>query len=461
MKRFKVDYYLLLIFLLILIVFKAPSFAFLFIIPILSISYYRIIVKRDITTVLILMLSARLIMGPFIINNNLSFNILNILCNYIPIVIILGFNLISLKTLNVKKLWSLKWTLLFIVFLYFFGLFNVSYSLSVFTEEILPLSLFFIVIITNSEQSIKYEYLLNFFRYTFLACLVVYLSPHFYDQMYLLFADGIIFKKKVSDIALRVFRSIPRNTGFVFDFRIMGQLACIYLIILHYLKKRDNYWDVVLLCLVGLITFSRGPLLILILLLIGVYAPTKIRLTKKLIILTVCFFVLMVMGIFYGLNNKNIQKFVKTFNPFAKDNAISQRGIFINYALNRFSEQPFGAGIGALSSSKADVVIFAGYTNRHKEKPDKVFYHKVGDAYLALSLAEKGIIGFILFLLSLIEIFYSKRNRVSLFFLVGLMINLIGTDIPKQGFYYFVIIIIYYGLSQKKILIDNLPKIST
>ena len=68
-----------------------------------------------------------------------------------------------------------------------------------------------------------------------------------------------------------------------------------------------------------------------------------------------------------------------------------------------------------------------------------------------MSLAEKGIIGFILFLLSLNEIFYSNRNRVSLFFFIGLILNLIGTDIPKQGFYYFVIILIYYGTSQLNI----------
>ena len=94
------------------------------------------------------------------------------------------------------------------------------------------------------------------------------------------------------------------------------------------------------------------------------------------------------------------------------------------------------------------IKIFTGYT-RHKGRIIYTnYYYKVTDAYLAMSLAEKGIIGFVLFALSLIEIFYSNRNKVSLFFLLGLIINLIGTDIPKQGFYYFVIILIYYGLSQ-------------
>ena len=87
----------------------------------------------------------------------------------------------------------------------------------------------------------------------------------------------------------------------------------------------------------------------------------------------------------------------------------------------------------------------------HKKVPDKVIYNKVGDAYLALSLAEKGIIGFVLMLLSFNEIFYSNRNRLSLFFLIGFYINLIGTDIPKQGFFYFIILIVYYGASQIQI----------
>ncbi|GGG36550.1 hypothetical protein GCM10010976_05280 [Bizionia arctica] len=265
--------------------------------------------------------------------------------------------------------------------------------------------------------------------------------------MYNLFSGGIIFKEPTYTIDLGVNRAIPRNMGFVFDFRIMTQLACLYLILLYYLNKTKNYWDVALLIAVAVTTFSRGPLIILALLLLAVYLPKKIKITKRVLLVAFTSFIVLIGSIVYVLNDDNLQKFISTFNPFAEKNAFSQRGIFMEYSLNKFYENPFGNGIGALSSPNADNKIYAGITNLHKEIPDKVFYYSVTDTYLAMSLAEKGIIGFVLMLLSFTEIFYSKRNRISLMFLIGFYINLIGTDIPKQGFYYFVIILVYYGLS--------------
>lgn len=454
LKKFKVDYYLLLIFGLIVVLYKADAFAPVFIIPILIISYYRILAKQDFTTVLILMLSARLIMGPLAPGNPIVFNILNLLCNYIPIGLILLFNYYKLRTIDLSRIQNLQWTILFVLFILIYSIFSLPYSLSVFTEETLPLVLFLLVTLFAVENSINFNYLLKFFRYTFIACIVIYLSPYFYEQSRHLFLDGIIFKEEIARIVLKVSREIPRNTGFVFDFRILGQLSCIYLLILYYTKRTSNYWDILLLTLVCILTFSRGPLIILIFLYLGIFLPDRIKLTKRLLAISGLSFVLLTGTIIYALNNETILKFVQTLNPLNKENAISQRGAFINYSLDRFYEKPLGSGIGALSAPEADVKVFAGYTNFHKKVPDKIFYYKVGDAYLALSLAEKGIIGFILLILSLLEIFYHNRNRVSLFFTLGLFINLIGTDIPKQGFYYFVIIIVYYGLSQ----VNNVPK---
>ena len=450
LNSFKIDYYLALIFCLIIVLYKADVYAPIFIIPILLISYYRIILKQDIVVVIILMLSARLIMGPIMPRNPLVFTVFNLICNYIPVLIILIYNYYKLNTISIQRLNNLKWTILLVIFTLAYSVLSIPYSFSVFTVETLPTALFLLLALCKAEKKINFNYLLKFFRYTFIACVIIYVSPYFYEQSLHLFLDDIIFKDDISRMILRVARKIPRNTGFVFDFRIMGQLACLYLLALYYTNNKDKYWDVTLLSLVCLLTFSRGPILILILLLIAVYSPQKLRITKKGITLFFISMTLIFVGIIYSTQNETIQKFAKTFNPIAKGNAISQRGAFISYSLNKFYENPFGSGIGALSSTKANNKIFAGYTNLHKKVPDKVFYYKVGDAYLAMSLAEKGIIGFILLLLSLVEIFYSKKDRVSLFFTIGLFINLIGTDIPKQGPYYLVILLVYYGLSQSK-----------
>jgi|GEM_PF-3415324 len=444
----KFDLYLSLIFALIILLYSAYDYAPVLIIPVLFISYKRILSKRDITTALILMLISRLIMGPFIPGSNLSFNILNILCNYLPLTIIVSYRFLTLRTIKAEKTRRVKWTILYVGFLFFLSLFHITFAISVFAEEILPIALFLLVVLINEENHIDFDYLLKFFRYSFLACLIIYLLPNFAHRSWELFGLGIVFKEAIPYMILSVFRDIPRNTGFVFDFRILGQLACIYLILLYYLGKTKNYWDVALLSTVCLITFSRGPILILILILIAIYAPHRNTITKRQIVIIGASFMVVLAVAIYSLNNKTIDKFITSFNPVSKENAISQRSAFITYSLDRFYEKPYGNGIGALSSDEANVRVFAGYTNLHKEVPDKVIYNKVGDAYWALSLAEKGIIGFVLMLLSFGEIFYFNRNRISLFFMIGFFINLIGTDIPKQGFFYFVIILIYFGVSQ-------------
>ena len=163
----------------------------------------------------------------------------------------------------------------------------------------------------------------------------------------------------------------------------------------------------------------------------------------------------------YNKKSDVINQYITTYNPFTENNALSQRGGFISYSMDYFYKNPLGQGLGYMSSEDAGHKIFTGYT-RHKGRIIYTnYYYKVTDAYLAMSLAEKGVIGFVLFTLSLIEIFYSNRNRVSLFFLLGLMINLIGTDIPKQGFYYLTFILIYYGICQKRPMEVNTTKFSS
>ena len=449
LNKIKLDVYLTLIFILILIVFKCPEFAPIIIIPVLLIAYYKILIQRDITAVIILMLSARLIMGPFIPGSNMSFNILNILCNYLPTLIIIVYGYLGVKTVDYKRLNSIKWTATYIVFLLFFGVLLPRYTKVVFAREILPVIFFFILVLIKADKNLNYEYLLKFFRYSFIACIIVYLSPFFANQMKFLFSEGIIFKDKLYQIALFIKQTIPRNTGFVFDFRIMGQLGSLYLLLLYYLGKKKNYFDLFLLITITITTFSRGPILIMALLLFAIYGPQKLKITKKDLSIGLVTLLLLIFGSIYLYNKKSdvIKEYIATYNPFSENNAVSQRGAFIAYSMDYFYKNPLGHGLGYMSSKDAGHEIFSGYQRHQGRIQFAVIYTGVTDAYYAMSLAEKGIIGFILFLLSFIEIFYANRNRVSLFFLLGLLINLIGTDIPKQGFYYFVLILVYFGLS--------------
>ena len=447
--KLKFDLYLSLIFVLIIVVYNAPYFSYLPIIPILLISYYRIIVKRDITTVLILMLIARLIMGPFMIHSELSFNILNILCNYLPVTIIIAYRYIGRNAFEKERFLSLKYTILYVLFLLIFSLFTFKYAISVFPKEILPLLLFVILILVKTDEKIDYFYLLKFFRYGFLASLIIYVNPNFGDQIIHLSNDTIIFKERVQNVInFFVRRTIPRNTGFIYDFRIMGQLASIYLLLLYYLGKKKSYFDLFLLITVAILTFSRGPIVLLGLLLFAIYVYRKVKFTRRIFFASVATIIVLVIGIIYIANNDVIKNHLATYNPISKDGAISQRSMFLDYSWEKFKEKPLGNGIGSLSSPEANNKIYAGITNLHKAIPDKVYYYTVTDAYLAMSLAEKGIVGFLLMLISFSEIFYSNKSKIGLFFLFGFYINLIGTDVPKQGFFYFAILMIYYGLSQ-------------
>lgn len=398
------------------------------------------------------MICARLIMGPFIPGSHISFNILNLICNYLPLLIIMVYSYLGVNKLDLFRLKSLKWTALYIIFLLGFGLILPRYTNAVIVTEMLPLILFFFLVIVKAEQSINYEYLLKFFRYTFIASLIVYLSSSFGLQMTNLFAKGIIFKEELTDISLFVKRTIPRNTGFVFDFRIMGQLAILYLLLLYYLGKKNHYFDLFLLVTIAITTFSRGPILIMLLLLIAIYGPEKFKITKSTITIGCVSIIFLLIGGVYLYNTKSevINKYIATYNPFSENNAISQRGGFITYSMDYFYKNPLGNGLGFMSSTDAGHKIFTGHVRHQGRIIDTIYYYRVTDAYLAMSLAEKGIIGFFLFGLSLIEIFYSNKNRVSLFFIFGLILNLIGTDIPKQGFFYLTLILIYYGLSQLK-----------
>lgn len=353
------------------------------------------------------------------------------------------------EKLNKSRLYLLKYTTLYVAFLLIFGLWHITYTISVFAQEILPLLLFVLLATKKPLQNINFLYLLKFFRYTFLACIIIYISPYFAHQFWYLFMEAIVFKESIYPAPFFVNKgNIPRNMGFVFDFRILGQLASLYLVILYYLKRDHKIFDIILLVTVTVLTFSRGPILILLLLLFAIYLPEKIRVTKRLLIVSGVSFSLLIALVIYSFNSPIITKYISTFNPLAEKSAISQRGMFIDYSMDKFYHNPLGNGIGSLSSPKASNVIFAGYTNFHKKIPDPVIYYQVSDAYWAMSLAEKGIFGFLLLLLSLFEIFYSKRNRLSLFFLIGLFINMIGTDIPKEGFFYFVIIYLYFEVSQ-------------
>ena len=259
------DIFFGIVFLLVLSIYLMPVIAPAIIISLLLIAYYKLLTQNDFTIVLILILMSRCIMGPFIPGNSISFNFLNILCNYLPVTIYIFMNIKYMTVLNITKLSSMKWTVFYGISLIILSIVSFPFSIYVLPREVLPILLFLVLVLTKLNLKIDFDYLLKFFRYTFIASLIVYLLPNYAENLVHLLKNTIIFKEAVIDFAMYIKGGIPRNAGFVFDFRILGQLAVLYFLVLYYTKKASSFWDVLLLIVIAISTFSRGPILILVL----------------------------------------------------------------------------------------------------------------------------------------------------------------------------------------------------
>lgn len=437
-----------------IIIFVYLNYRFLtFLIPFfIIVSYYKIFSEKKITGVLILMMMSRTIMGFFIPSNNLSFDVLNLVCNYLPLFVFLIIGRRNDKTIK-KTLWKYYgWTVLLAFTMIILCFYNLEYSMTEFPKEVLPL-LLFVIALVRSNYLINIKEVIDFFRVVFIASVITYLMPNYVVTADLLFKNGIIFKESVSNIPIVYGGFFYKQLGFIFDWRIMGQFAILYLLlVIIKLKERAKWWDHALIIFILLSSFSRGPILMGVLIYLAVLIPIFMNLgpIKKVIYFIIPLSLVVIIAVNFVSTDPIILNYLSTFSIFNENNAISQRDNFSKYSIEKSKENPlFGLGIGALSSSKAHNKIDFGYGN--EEMTEIVVYKQVSDAYWALSLGEKGFVVTFIFFMSCLEIFYKKKDFLFLFFFIGFCINLIGTDIPKQGMYYFVILIIMVNLNFKSI----------
>jgi len=435
---------------LIISVFLNYHLAVIFIPIVVIYSYYKIIRENDFTFVLVLMLLARTIMGLVVPKNDLSFNLFNIIVNYLPFLIYIIKNLRLDKILIISNIKTIKFTFIYALALIILSLINVKVSYTEWPEEVFPILMFVLLFsqIKPKDLKIDLDVLVKFFRYTFTVAIGLYLLSNFDDLQRFPLLDGVIFRDPIIEISTTISKVLIRNMGYVFDFRILGQIAILYYLIVFFLKKRFNLFDVLLITSIVLTTYSRGPLIIFCLVLIPTFLKRGNYRVKNLkylaIIIPILFF-----RVFNPHNPGGMgdTDYLNSFDLTAENNALSQRSKFMEYSFDKFLEKPMGRGIGALSSRNAGVKIDFGY--RDKEKKHRLFYYKVGDAYYTLSLAEKGILGTILFFLSCFEIYFNRKYLMSFFVSAGFAINMIGTDIPKEGFFYFVLIVVIFQLNKK------------
>jgi hypothetical protein len=226
--------------------------------------------------------------------------------------------------------------------------------------------------------------------------------------------------------------------GFFWDHRILAIFSYLFLLMSIIYKPKYYQLDVLLSFIIVVTSTSRGGMvtyaLILFVYLFQVY---RYKLVLMISVLAISGIIAIIFaGVFLP---PSALYFLQSFSPNSQYNAISQREFFSNYALNAFSYHPvFGNGVGFLSSHSIDRHLIV----------DGVTVPAVGDAYWYILLAEMGVVGFLLYLFFLFEVFYSNK-LLSIALLIGFSLQLLGTDIPDMRFYYFAILVTVYMINFK------------
>lgn len=437
MIRFKNDfigtYYLLYFFSFLSIYFFLPFVPVVSVIILIT-SYYLIICKQRFDVVIALILYSRCLNGFVFFHNEVAFTVINFITNAFPVIVYFSIVFVQDRSIIRKSTFSkFKFSLLFFLFLTISFIINFSTSYDLITKRYVPFAFFVLFLIGFfRDKDLDPKEMIRFFRSVLLASVVVFfLSDYLSSTRDLMESDLAFSVASDSRTYSFTYFSFTRNMGPTWDHRIFAIFCYLYLLLSF--VNRSNYlkWDIVLSSLIVVTTLSRGGMLTYSFILLAYFFVVQ----RRLIIVSLASFgiILVVFLLFSSfLLPEAALDFLSSFNPLAKVNALEQRGGFAAYAMNEFFNSPiFGGGVGHLSSNLSERSIVLG---------DAV-YNTATDAFWYILLAEMGIVGFLLYILFLKEVFLSK-NVLMIGLFAGFSIQLLGTDIPDMRFYYFAILVI-------------------
>lgn len=386
--------------------------------------YFLLLFYNEIYPVVFFICSARVLSG-FLIGLS-GFGITSIVVNYVPLL----FFLIRNSSLNHFKynLPRYKFTAIYTFFILFSFLLNFKIAYPLLQLQIVPLVFIFIYVLfvskwDNSIEITPFKYL---FRLIFLSSLITFLFPNHIEKTNELLSQGYIFGAEADDIILS-YKDFFRNEGIFFDPRILGTFAYLYVYILLRCKGSKPIIDIILCLVVIITTISRGAFVCLALVLLG-----NAKLNFRRIFIYGLFATILVVVATYAISKDDtIETVLSTLDITSEDNALSQRSVFSEYSLKTFEQHPiFGAGLGDLTAPGT----------KHRNISSN--YDVVTDAFVFSLLGEVGIVGFVLFVLSLFELVLKQRKRCSYFLLLGLLIQMMGTDLPNMRLIWFAMIVL-------------------
>ena len=404
--------------------------AFVPAVPLLVWSYVRLF-RREHEVVLYLILFSRCING-FLVPESISvYNLGNILTCYLPLFIAVVQRFWSDGLRNLQDTWlkRYKFTLMYILLMVAYSLIDIPVALYGVKIRLQPM-VFFLLAVTVMMHDFPVKRLMLFFRYVFLVTIICYFMPGYSDVTRELLVNGVVFKNAIEANQYFILDTYFRNLGIFWDCRILGLFAVVAIYIALVNRPRGWGWDL-LLAYVALITsLARAPMAIGLVLGVGAFIlGAKIAWHQR--VLRVTAISILAGAVVWALYMSPLQVYVESFSLISEDGALSQRAAFREYALAEFEENPFGHGLGFLKSPAIDRTIAIGDS----------YVTRASDAFWFILLAEVGVVGTLLFALSFFEIIY-RRSLYTILLLGGLAVQLLGTDVPDMGAYYFVFLIL-------------------
>lgn len=405
-------------------------------------AYYLLVKYQTVVIVVILILSSRVLNGFLGVNGSNSYSYGIVITTYLPMLVFILLKTKKSTCFKLKDINKIKFAIIFIFYSILSFIFNINTAYPMLTKNIIPLSYFIIfsVFYYKEYQAIKITHVVIYFRVILLFSLVVYFRPDYYLVYSSLMQSGYVFGVPVVQPFSDYFGFI-RNHGIFFDGRIFGIFIYTYLYVLMQSKKKIQIIEILMLSIITLTTVSRGNIIVFFGLM-SIYAFKQMLFIKR-----VAFFLVVVLIGVLLLNNtgavssESLSNFISSFNIIGENNAFSQREGFSEYAIAKFTERPlFGYGLGSLTAR--DTI------ERHV-KVGSVYYNTVSDAYLFTILAELGLLGFVLFLLSLIDIIISRYDILSVGFFLLFLSHMIGTDIPNISMPYFCLLLLLINSKQR------------
>ena len=379
-------------------------------------SYFILINSKSLLPVIALIIYARSMVGFIADGNTTIYTAMNIAVNYTPTLIYFILNMKSRRSDFLIK--NYKISILYACVLIFYSAVSGYDFIYVLGDRILPF--FMILLLVGREDpgtfNNNFAYVM---RFTVLSAIFAEITPEYTSIGHELLRNGTIFgSESITSLYLGV---IPRATGPVWDPRILG-ILCFLNIYIHFSSKKEPISFDIIISIIGVAaSLSRGSIMatgVLIAFFLVSRRSTYGIMTLLMLCLTSLFaFKFMVKYIFDRIF------IVGGANP------ISQRFDFFMYAIDQFMKNPLGIGVGKLRAV-SDIVIVSNSS-----------YDTVTDAYLAIILAELGVFGFIIFILSFKEIFWGD-NKLSFAVFLAFVFQMIGTDIPDFGPYYLVIALV-------------------